>query len=125
MRLLPSLLALVVLHAGAIAAFTYRDLSAKACRERNAASPADSAVEFPSEDPPPSLPSVLWSPRRNARGIFFGRRYRCLVLRAGVAGGGDGAGAGKKKGYKFGDFTKSLIGGSVEKVRDVHVLNFN
>ena len=46
------------------------------------------------------------------------RSYCCFVLRANSNDkGGDSGGGSSKKGYRFGDLTKSLLGGSVEKVR--------
>mmetsp|Transcript_33692 Transcript_33692/g.70834 ORF Transcript_33692/g.70834 Transcript_33692/m.70834 type:complete len:389 (-) Transcript_33692:48-1214(-) len=98
-----------------VSAFTYRDISIKACRE-------NSSVEFP---PSSSLlgsddlnnlplPSLLWSSSR--RSTIFNRRFCCLVLRASGSDDNTKGGGGKKKGYRFGDLTKSLIGGSVEKI---------
>ena len=89
----PRLLILVAaLHAHAVVAFTYRELTSRTLRE--ATSFGDSSVDFPSGEQP--------------------RCYRCLVLQATT--GGDGKGDGGKKPYRFGDITKSLIGGRVEKV---------
>ncbi|KAL9182437.1 hypothetical protein ACHAXT_013089 [Thalassiosira profunda] len=107
----PHLLLLVAaLHAHAVVAFTYRELRSRTLRE--ATSFGESSVDFPSGELPRSLPSLFWS-RNNARGIFRGG-YRCLVLQATT--GGDGKGGDGKKGYRFGDLTKSLIGGRIEKI---------
>ena len=90
----PHLLLLVAaLHAHA-AAFNYRELTSRTLREAT-------SFDFPSGELPRSL------------GIFRGG-YRCLVLQATT--GGDGKGDGGKKPYRFGDITKSLIGGRVEKI---------
>ena len=99
-------------------AFTYRDIYAKSLREKG--EPINSSVDLPSSgvELPNSLPSIYWS-RSNARNAILSSRYRCLVLHA---TGGDKEGGSGKKGYRFGDITKSLIGGSVEKVRDGIVL---
>ena len=104
------LLVIIVLHhAHATSAFTYRDISLKRYRD------SGSSVEFPSGELPHSIPKLFWS--KSPRTIF-NRRYRCLVLQATSGDKGDnGSGGGGKKGYRFGDITKSLIGGSVEKVR--------
>lgn len=50
------------------------------------------------------------------RGIFIQWRCRLLILQATSNNENSNDGSGKKKGYKFGDITKSLIGGSVEKI---------
>ena len=103
----PHLVLLVAaLHAHA-AAFTYRELTSRTLRE--ATSFGDSSVDLPSGEPPRSLPSLFWS-RNNARGIFRGG-YRCLVLQATTGGDGE-----KRVTYRFGDLTKSLIGGKVQKI---------
>ncbi|KAL7537387.1 hypothetical protein ACHAWF_005745 [Thalassiosira exigua] len=97
-----------LLCAGSAGAFTYRDASAKASSRSELTPPTDSSVDFPSDEPPhPSLPSLLWSKHTK----FKHKRYCCLVLSAGKRGDDGG-----KKGYRFGDITKSLIGGSVEKI---------
>jgi len=47
------------------------------------------------------------------------RRSCCFVLlraNSNDKGGGDSGGGSSKKGYRFGDLTKSLLGGSVEKI---------
>mmetsp|Transcript_6472 Transcript_6472/g.11483 ORF Transcript_6472/g.11483 Transcript_6472/m.11483 type:complete len:367 (+) Transcript_6472:128-1228(+) len=109
----PILLFTLLLNTDNVTAFTYRDASQKASSWRENIS---SSVEFPSEELPQSLPSLHWSKRGNIR-IRLRNRYCCLVLRASdnKKGGGDGGGS-SKKGYRFGDITKSLIGGSVEKI---------
>lgn len=105
---LPILAAIsLLLSALVVSAFTYRDISARAFREN---SPC--GVDFPPEDLPDSLPSLFWS--KNNRNIF--RRYSCLVLQATGGEKGSEGSSGGKKGYRFGDITKSLIGGSVEKI---------
>lgn len=88
------LLALLSTHV--ITAFTHHDISAKAFREKS--SHIESSVEFLSKE----------LPRRS---------YCCFVLRANSNDkGGDSGGGSSKKGYRFGDLTKSLLGGSVEKI---------
>ena len=49
------------------------------------------------------------------RGISIQWRYSLLILQA-TSNENSNDGSGKKGGYKFGDITKSLIGGSVEKI---------
>ncbi|KAL7534303.1 hypothetical protein ACHAXR_005778 [Thalassiosira sp. AJA248-18] len=105
-----SLLLSILLCAHSILAFSYRDISAKAYREKI----SDSSVEFPSDELVPHSPSLLWS-KKNVRYIF-NRRYCCLVLQATSGDNKAGGDSGGKKGYRFGDLTKSLIGGSVEKI---------
>ena len=103
-QFLALLFAVVLYNALGISAFTYRDISLKASRDSGS-----SVVEFPSGELPHSLPQIFWS-RRSPGQIPIFRRYRCLK-----ATGGD-KGDGSKKGYRFGDITKSLIGGRVEKI---------
>lgn len=50
------------------------------------------------------------------RGICIQWRCRLLILQATSNNENSSDGSGKKRGYKFGDITKSLIGGSVEKI---------
>jgi len=112
------LLVLLSTHAIAISAFTYRDASVKASRDVASSSPVKSSVEFLSEEPPAnSLPILLRS--KNIKHVFI-RRYCRIVLHANSGNSSDGSsdkgGSGGRKGYRFGDLTKSLIGGSVEKI---------
>ena len=86
-------------HTDVSAFSTYRDLS-------ESASPIYSSVDFLPHSSPSSL--LFWS---------FTGRYPSLVLHASSDKGSGDGGGGNKKGYRFGDITKSLIGGSVEKVR--------
>ncbi len=105
------LLLLVILHAR-VSAFTCRDVSGRA------------SLIHSSVDVPYSFRSLFWS---NNRARCNGR-YSCPVeLHASSdKGRGDGAGGVGKKGYRFGDLTKSLIGGSVEKVRIlVHIIRYS
>ena len=105
-HLLPLLL-LVILHARVLA-FTCRDVSGRA------------ALIHSSVDVTHSSQSLFWSNNRERCNNIFTGRYTCsVVLNANSDKGiGDGGGGGgKKKGYRFGDLTKSLIGGSVEKAR--------
>lgn len=115
-------LLLLTIKGQAISAFTYRDISEKASREK---SPYTTLTHASGDDDVPlSLPTLLWSKRSSRSGSsILNRRYCCLVLQASSSSGGsnnsdkgknDGGG---KKGYRFGDITKSLIGGSVERVR--------
>ena len=104
-RLLPLLFFILLLNnnINAISAFSYRDITAKKRYQEHI---INSAIDFPSNDED-HLPSLLFDARRS----IFNRRYCCLVLRA-----SSGDGDKKHKGYRFGDITKSLIGGRVEKV---------
>jgi len=107
-RLLALLLAIHV-----VAGFTYLDLSSK---ERSA-SPSHTLIQDISSEHhlfPPRLPSIYWS--KNSRSIFKWRS-RLLILQAtSDNSSSNNNDSGKKKGYRFGDLTKSLIGGSVEKI---------
>lgn len=84
---------------------------------RQCSSSSSSSTAHPTRIPfPPHTPSIFWS-KKDARGIF---QWKCrlLVLQAtsnNKTSNIDDS-SGKKKTYKFGDFTKSLIGGSVEKM---------
>ena len=109
--LLPTTIILLLLNINTtfISAFSYRDITAKKYQEHI----INSAIDYPSNDEDhllSSLPSLFFDARRN----ILNRRYCCLVLRASSDDGDKGG--RKQKGYRFGDITKSLIGGSVEKV---------
>lgn len=105
------LLLLIIADCPATSAFTYRDISEKASPKK---APHKSVTFGPSDDGSPiSLPTIF---RTKSGGSILRRRYSCLVLQA--RGSDEGKGGGEKKGYRFGDLTKSLIGGSVEKVSD-------
>jgi len=104
-RLLALLLAI---HYYFVSGFTYLDLSK---RERSAYTRIqDLTSEQHSYSP--HLPSIYWS--KNSKGIF---KWRCrlLILQATNSNNSNNDN-GKKKGYRFGNLTKSLIGGSVEKL---------
>ena len=108
-RLLSLLFTIIILllNINTISAFSYRDITAKKRYQEHI---INSAIDFPSNDEDhllPSLPSLLFDARRS----IFNRRYCCLILRS-----SSGDGDKKQKGYRFGDITKSLIGGRVEKV---------
>ena len=110
--LLPTTIILLLLNINTtfISAFSYRDITAKKYQEHI----INSAIDYPSNDEDhllPSLPSLFFDARRS----ILNRRYCCLVLRA-TSHDGDKGGR-KQKGYRFGDITKSLIGGRVEKVK--------
>jgi len=106
-RLLALLLAI---HYYFVSGFTYLDLSK---RERSAYTRIQDLTSE-QQSYPPHLPSIYWS--KNSRGIF---KWRCrlLILQATNSNNtNNNNDSGKKKGYRFGDLTKSLIGGSVEKL---------
>ncbi|KAK1745833.1 hypothetical protein QTG54_003757 [Skeletonema marinoi] len=106
-RLLALLLAI---HYYFVSGFTYLDLSKK---ERSAYTRIQDLTSE-QQSYPPHLPSIYWS--KNSRGIF---KWRCrlLILQAtNSSNSNNNNDSGKKKGYRFGDLTKSLIGGSVEKL---------
>ena len=110
--LLPTTIILLLLNINTtfISAFSYRDITAKKYQEHI----INSAIDFPSNHGEDHLLSSLPSLFFDARRSIFNRRYCCLVLRASSDDGDKGG--RKQKGYRFGDITKSLIGGSVEKV---------
>jgi len=95
-----------------VSGFTYLDLSK---RERTLSPSHTRIQDLTSEQQsyPPHLPSIYWS--KNSKGIF---KWRCrlLILQATNSSNNNNNDSGKKKGYRFGDLTKSLIGGSVEKL---------
>ena len=64
-------------------------------------------------DFPPRIPSISFS--KDPSGIF---QWRCRLLISQATSGysNNNDDSRKKKGYRFGDLTKSLIGGSVEKI---------
>ena len=106
------LLALLLAVRGLVSGFTYLDLSTK---ERSA-SPSHTRIQDLSSKHhafPPRLPSIYWS--KNSRSIFKWRS-RLLILQATSDNNNNDSDSGKKKGYRFGDLTKSIIGGSVEKI---------
>ena len=102
-----------------ISGFTYREITAKSNREQHT---KKSSIDYPSDvidgnvELPLSVPYIQWSARRR----IFNRRYCCLLLKASNDDDSGDKDGGKKKGYRFGDFTKgitkSLIGDKVEKV---------
>ncbi|KAL3772546.1 hypothetical protein ACHAWU_006744 [Discostella pseudostelligera] len=108
------LILLTIAYCPATSAFTYRDISEKACREKT---PHTTVTHASGEDDVSlSLPSLFWT---KSSGNILRRRYCCLVLQATSGRSSDsdkGKDGGGKKGYRFGDITKSLIGGSVEKI---------
>ena len=112
-RLHPTTIILLLLNINTtfISAFSYRDITAKKYQEHI----INSAIEFPSNHDEDHLPSSLPSLFFDVRRSIFNRRYCCLVLRASSDDGDKGG--RKQKGYRFGDITKSLIGGRVEKVK--------
>jgi hypothetical protein len=104
------ILMLLALHS--ISGFTYLDLITR----QRSASPTKTRIKDLSSDEPllPQTPSVYWS--KDARAMF---QWRCrLVILQATSGSNNrnSDDSGKKKGYRFGDLTKSLIGGSVEKI---------
>lgn len=102
----------LVLAIHVVSGFTYLDLST---RERSA-TPSHTRIQDLSSEHhsyPLHLPSIYWS--KHSRGIFKWRR-RLLILQATSDKNSSNYDNGKKKGYRFGDLTKSLIGGSVEKI---------
>lgn len=101
----------LVLVTGVVWGFTYLDLST---RERSATPSHNRIQDLSSEHHsfPLHLPSIYWS--KHSIGIFKWRR-RLLILQA-TSDKNNANDSGKKKGYRFGDLTKSLIGGSVEKI---------
>jgi len=107
-----SILLALVLVINVVSGFTYLELST---RERSA-TPSHTRIQDLSSAHhsfPLHLPSIYWS--KNSRGIFKWRR-RTLILQATSDKNNNTNDSGKKKGYRFGDLTKSLIGGSVEKI---------
>ena len=111
-RLLPLFTIIILLLLNNVAAFSYRDITAKKYQEHI----INSAIDYPSNHDEDHLPSLLPSLFFDARRSIFNRRYCCLVLRASSDDGDKGGRKQKGSGYRFGDITKSLIGGSVEKV---------
>ncbi len=109
-RRLP-LLVLAIVYGHTISAFTYLDISEKAREKSTYTTLTHVSVD---DDVPLSLPTLLSSQSRN-----LSRRYCCLVLQANGRSDKEKDSDGKK-GYRFGDITQSLIGGSVERVRDVY-----
>ena len=106
--LLLLLLLSIIITPTIISAFTYRDITAKANQKHLIISEIDFPTELEVDVSSTLLPvKTLYYDARNR---LSGRRYRCLVLRA--SSGSDE----EKKGYQFGDITKSLIGRRVEKV---------
>ena len=106
--LLLLLLLSIIITPTIILAFTYRDITAKANQKHLIISEIDFPTELEVDVSSTLLPAkTLYYDARNR---LSGRRYRCLVLRA--SSGSDE----EKKGYQFGDITKSLIGRRVEKV---------
>ena len=102
------LLLSIIITPTIILAFTYRDITAKANQKHLIISEIDFPTELEVDVSSTLLPAkTLYYDARNR---LSGRRYRCLVLRA--SSGSDE----EKKGYRFGDITKSLIGKRVEKV---------
>ena len=104
-------LLLLAVRSGFVSGFTYLDLSTK---ERSA-SPSHTRIQDLSSEHhsfPPRLPSIYWS--KNSRNIFKWRS-RLLILQA-TSDSNNNNDSGRKKGYRFGDFTKSIIGGSVERI---------
>lgn len=116
------LILLTIAYCPATSAFTYRDISEKACREKT---PHTTVTHASGEDDVSlSLPSLFWT---KSSGNILRRRYCCLVLQATSGRSSDsdkGKDGGGKKGYRFGDITKSLIGGSVEKVRYITIWHY-
>ena len=113
-RLLPLFTTIILLinNINTSSAFSYRDITAKKYQEHI----INSAIDYPSNHDEDHLPSSLPSLFFDARRSILNRRYCCLVLRASSDDGDKGGRRQKGSGYRFGDITKSLIGGSVEKV---------
>lgn len=107
---------LAIVQGNTISAFTYHhDISEKAFfRKKSAYTTLTNA--FVDDDATLSLPTtVFWSKKSS---VDLGRRCCSLVLQASINSMGDKGNDGDDKtGYRFGDITKSLIGGRVEKVR--------
>mmetsp|Transcript_23670 Transcript_23670/g.40347 ORF Transcript_23670/g.40347 Transcript_23670/m.40347 type:complete len:367 (+) Transcript_23670:72-1172(+) len=100
----------LAIHCYFVSGFTYLDLSK---RERSAYTRIQDLTSE-QQSYSPHLPSIYWS--KNSKGIF---KWRCrlLILQAtNSSNNNNNNDSGKKKGYRFGDLTKSLIGGSVEKI---------
>ena len=107
------LLVLTIVYGHTVSTFTYRDISEKAREKSTYTTLTHASVD---DDVPLSLPT-LFSPKSSRRNLS--RRYCCLVLQANSRGDKENDADGKK-GYQFGDFTRSIIGGSIERVRNVH-----
>ena len=110
----PSFLVLFLLLAlPSASSFTYLDLTTRT-RESSPSS-SHTHVELSSLKRliPPRTPSIYWS--RDSKLFIFKWRCRLLILQA-SSDSNNSNNSGKKKGYRFGDLTKSLIGGSVEKI---------
>jgi hypothetical protein len=105
---------ILLLHVQIVLGFTYHDLIARERSSSLSHTRIDQSAKEPSFPPPPSL---FWS-KGAKRGFFIQWRCRLLILQATSNNENSNDGSGKRTsgGYKFGDITKSLIGGSVEKI---------
>lgn len=106
MMLLLLPLVVLLLHVQIVSGFTYHDLIAR----EGSSSLSHTRIDQSAKEP--SFPGV-----DAKRGISIQWRCKLLILQATSNKENSNDDSGKKSGgYKFGDITKSLIGGSVEKI---------